>query len=41
MEVDSATQEGVCRCQQSSRLLGKVHKGQKNPHMAIIPEMLS
>ena len=46
VQVDSAIQEGVCKCQQSPRLLGNVHgdqkkKKQKNTHMAVIPEMIS
>ena len=29
VQVDSAIQEGVCKCQQSPRLLGKAHGDQK------------
>lgn len=44
VQVDSAIQEGVCKCQQSPRLLGNAHgdqKKKKKPHMAVIPEMIS
>lgn len=30
MRVDSAIQQGVFKCQQSSRLLGNAYKDQKN-----------
>ena len=42
MQVDSTIQEGVCKCQQSPRLLGNALGDQKKTtHMAVIPEMIS
>ena len=33
VQVDSAIQEGVCKCQQSPRLLGNAHGDQKKTHI--------